>query len=163
MKALFRLVACLIMMPWASTSLAQCPFTIPADTNWFRTGSLEDIRASGLVYQCADTNEPQIQIVFFNRITPTPTRQDHRVFFKDFLHNIQQAYPNVLMTYTQILNEEVPLISVFDPVGNTFFWGAVYHDTNTYEIAVTAEGRWPSLPVPVRDLLSRVSLRTAEP
>ncbi len=161
MNPVYRIAAWLILaIPLAAS--AQNPFNIPADTNWFRTGSAEDIRASGLVYQCADTNEPLIQIVFFNRVTPTATPQDHRAFFKDFLHNIQNAYPNVLMTYTPILNEEIPLISVFDPEGNTFFWGAVYHQTNTYEIAVTAKGRWPSLPIQVRDLLSRVTLRSDE-
>ena len=156
----FYLLGCLALFVFAAHASAQSPFTVPADTNWVRAGSADDIHASGAVYQCTDTNEPEIQVVFFNRVTPHATRQEHLNFFKDFLHNIQNAYPNAVLTYVPVMGEDVPLVSVFDPEGNTFFWGALYKDSNTYEIAVTAEGRWPALPVQVRDLFGIISIST---
>ncbi|MDD4737333.1 MAG: hypothetical protein PHP44_14650 [Kiritimatiellae bacterium] len=140
------------------TASARSPFSVPDDPQWIRAGSDDDIRASGTVYQCTDDGESEMHIVFFHRVTPHNTRSEHIAFFKEFLGNIQQAYPNVIMTYAQVLGEEVPFISVFDPEGNTFFWGALYHHANTYEIAVTAEGRHPTLPHQVTNLLSRISL-----
>ena len=140
------------------TASARTPFIVPDDPQWNRAGSDDDIRASGTVYQCTDAGESEMHIIFFHRVTPHDTRSEHLAFFKDFLGNIQQAYPNVVMTYAQVLGEEVPFISVFDPEGNTFFWGALYYQTNTYEIAVTAEGRHPALPHQVTNLLGKVTL-----
>ena len=139
-------------------TLARSPFSVPEDPLWVQAGSEEDIRASGQVYRCTDPDESEMHIVFFHRVTPHETRAEHLRYFKDFLGNIQQAYPNVIMTYARVLGEEVPFVSVFDPEGNTFFWGALYHDANTYEIAVTAEGRRAALPHQVTNLLDRVTL-----
>lgn len=156
-RSILLIILCSFGTSFANENTIEIsPFVIQELNGWKQGRKIDSIRANGTVLEYQQTNEPSTQIVFLNSSTPASTEQDHITHFKMFLNNIRNAYPNASISHIQMLDQEVPFISVYDLQGDSFFWGTVRYEQTSYDIAVTTHQRSRQLPASARQLLESV-------